>query len=77
MKLRDAESAGWSPETPGRILIGEGKHVWSLAGSTRNRCRSRGMLRPSDDGREPASTAALAARATGLANVGRAARRCR
>ena len=33
MKLRDAESAGWSPETPGRIQIGEGKHVWSLAGS--------------------------------------------
>ena len=32
MKLRDAESAGWSPETPGRIQIGEGKHVWSLAG---------------------------------------------
>src|SRR5271170_2921354 len=25
MKLRDAESAGWSPETPGRIRIGEGK----------------------------------------------------
>src|SRR5271155_4625854 len=34
MKLRDAESAGWSPETPGRIQIGEGKQVWSLTGSS-------------------------------------------
>ena len=34
MKLRDAESAGWSPETPGRIHIGTGKHLWSLAGSS-------------------------------------------
>ncbi len=39
-KLRDAESVGWSPETPGRIIVsdsktgvGEGKHVWSLTGS--------------------------------------------
>ena len=29
-KLRDAEAAGWSPETPGRVLIGEGKHGWKI-----------------------------------------------
>jgi CRISPR-associated protein Csm1 len=65
MRLRDAESAGWSPETPGRILIGEGKHVWSLTGSSDALPFARHAA-PSDDGREPASTRALAGRATGL-----------
>lgn len=65
MRLRDAGSAGWSPETPGRILIGEGKQVWSLAGSTESLPFARHAA-PSDDGREPASTTALAARASGL-----------
>jgi CRISPR-associated protein Csm1 len=65
MRMRDAESAGWSPETPGRIHTGEGKHVWSLAGSTDALPFARHAA-PSDDGREPASTAALGARATGL-----------
>ena len=69
MKLRDAESAGWSPETPGRIHIGEGKHVWSVAGSSESIPFARHAA-PSDDGREPASTAALAERATGLATWG-------
>jgi CRISPR-associated protein Csm1 len=69
MKLRDAESAGWSPETPGRIHIGSGKHVWSLTGSTESIPFARHAA-PSDDGREPASTAALAERATGLATWG-------
>ena len=65
MRLRDAASAAWSPETPGRILIGEGKHVWSLAGNAESLPFARHAA-PSDDGREPASTAALAARAAGL-----------
>lgn len=65
MRLRDAESTGWSPETPGRIHIGEGKHVWSLGGSAGALPFARHAA-PSDDGREPASTSTLAARATGL-----------
>ncbi len=65
MKVREAESAGWSPETPGRVHIGEGKHVWSLTGSAEALPFARHAA-PSDDGREPASTSALAARATGL-----------
>ena len=69
MKLRDAESAGWSPGTPGRIRIGEGKHVWSLAGTTESLPFARHAA-PSDDGHEPASTSTLAARATGLATWG-------
>jgi CRISPR-associated protein Csm1 len=69
MRLRDAESAGWSPETPGRILIGEGKHSWSLTGATESLPFARHAA-PSDDGREPASTATLAGRATGLTTWG-------
>lgn len=65
MRLRDAESTGWSPETPGRLHIGQGKHVWSLAGSPDALPFARHAA-PSNDGREPASTSALAARATGL-----------
>jgi CRISPR-associated protein Csm1 len=65
MNLRDAESVGWSPGTPGRIHIGEGKQVWSLTGSTEALPFARHAA-PSDDGREPASTTALAGRATGL-----------
>ena len=50
----------------GRIHIGEGKHVWSLAGSSTEALPFARHAAPSDDGREPASTAALAARAAGL-----------
>jgi CRISPR-associated protein Csm1 len=67
--LRDAPSAGWSPDSPGRILVGAGKHVWSLSGATDSLPFARHAA-PSDDGREPASTAELAARATGLATWG-------
>jgi len=66
MKLRDAESAGWSPEHPGRIYIGEGKHVWSVTGSSTDALPFARHAAPSEDGREPASTGTLAARATGL-----------
>jgi CRISPR-associated protein Csm1 len=69
MRLRDAESAGWFPETPGRIHIGEGKQTWSLAGTAEALPFARHAA-PSDDGREPASTATLAARATGLPTWG-------
>jgi CRISPR-associated protein Csm1 len=65
MKLRDAESAGWSPETPGRIQIGAGKHFWSLAASPDSLPFARHAA-PSDDGREPATTSTLAARSVGL-----------
>ncbi len=28
--VRDAQNVGWSPEDPGKILIGEGKHTWAV-----------------------------------------------
>jgi CRISPR-associated protein Csm1 len=70
MRLRDAESAAWSPETPGRILIGEGKHVWSVTGSSADALPFARHAAPSDAGTEPASTANLASRAAGLKTWG-------
>ncbi len=70
MRLRDAESAGWSSETPGRILIGAGKHVWNLTGSSTDSLPFARHAAPSDAGTEPASTATLAARAAGLRTWG-------
>jgi CRISPR-associated protein Csm1 len=70
MKLRNAESAAWSPETPGRIQIGEGKHVWTLAWSAADALPFARHAAPSDDGLEPASTAEIASRAVGLQTWG-------
>jgi CRISPR-associated protein Csm1 len=67
--LRDAASVGWSPETPARITIAEGKHQWPLTGSVDALPLARHAA-PSEDGHEPASSAALAARANGLPTWG-------
>jgi CRISPR-associated protein Csm1 len=68
-KLRDAETVAWSPETPGRILVGEGKHVWTLTGSPDSLPFARHAA-PNDAGTEPASTETLASRAAGLGTWG-------
>jgi CRISPR-associated protein Csm1 len=68
-KLRDAEAAGWSPEHPGRILIGEGKHTWSLSASGDSIPFARHAA-PTDDIHQPASGSVLASRATGLSTWG-------
>jgi CRISPR-associated protein Csm1 len=60
-RLRDASIVGWSPEEPGRIQIGAGKHTWSI-GSEIPLARHTAL---NDDGREPATTAKLAQRAEG------------
>jgi len=68
-KLRDAQAVGWSPETPGRILVNAGKHAWSLTGSPESLPFARHAA-PNEDGSEPASSAELAARAAGLGTWG-------
>jgi CRISPR-associated protein Csm1 len=70
MRLRDAESAAWSPETPGRILIGEGKHSFSLTGASADSLPFARHAAPSDRGTEPASSRSLASRASGLRTWG-------
>ncbi len=63
--LREAAIAGWSPEHPGRVSIGSGKHTFSLAASAESLPLARHAA-PSKDGTAPASTGALASRAAGL-----------
>jgi CRISPR-associated protein Csm1 len=65
-KVREAQSVGWSPENPGKILAGAGKHTWSL---TANLSGDGIMLArhaaPSDDGKNIAPVQTLARRAQG------------
>ena len=68
-KLRNAETVGWSPETPGRVLVGEGKHLWNLTGAAETLPLARHAA-PNDEGSEPATTAELAARAEGMGRWG-------
>jgi CRISPR-associated protein Csm1 len=68
-KLRDAESAGWSADHPGRVLISEGKYTWPLAASGDSIPFARHAA-PQDDLHEPASGEVLASRASGLSTWG-------
>ena len=65
-KIREASQVGWSPETPGKIFPGQGKHSWSL---TSNLSPDGIMLArhaaPSDDGKNIAPVQTLARRAQG------------
>ena len=65
-KLREASRVAWSPEAPGKVTEGEGKHSWSL---TSNLSPEGIMLArhaaPSDDGKSAAPVQTLARRAQG------------
>ncbi|HEV2200520.1 MAG TPA: hypothetical protein VGR73_11925 [Bryobacteraceae bacterium] len=69
-KLRDAETVSWSPEVPGRVLPGTGKHTWSLTWGSNDSIPFARHAAPSESGAEPASTADLAARSIGLPTWG-------
>ena len=68
-RLRDADSAGWSPENPGQVSINSGRHTWPLTASADAVPLARHAAL-SDDGMRPASTGALAGRASGLQTWG-------
>jgi len=65
-KVREAEHVGWSPEDPGKVVPGEGKHTWSL---TSNLSTDGIMLArhaaSSDDGKQFAPVQTLGRRAQG------------
>jgi CRISPR-associated protein Csm1 len=65
-RVREASQIGWSPENPGKVAPGEGKHTWSL---TSNLSPDGIMLArhaaPSDDGKSAAPVQTLARRAQG------------
>ena len=68
-RLREPGSVGWSPDHPGRISMGAGKHTWSLSGSAEALPLARAAAL-GDDGSEPAATRVLAGRAEGLETWG-------
>jgi CRISPR-associated protein Csm1 len=65
-KVREASRIGWSPENPGKVIAGEGKHTWSV---TSNLSPDGIMLArhaaPSDDGKQSAPVQTLGRRAQG------------
>ena len=62
--LRDATSAGWSPESPAKISAGAGKYNWPI-GSGQDAIPLARHTALTDDGRDSASAAVLAGRAEG------------
>jgi CRISPR-associated protein Csm1 len=66
LNVREASTIGWSPETPGMVHPGSGKHTWSL--TTNLSLEGITLARhaaPSEDGRSAATVATLARRAQG------------
>ena len=64
--VRDAETVGWSPESPGRVLLNGGKHVWKLTPNlTIDGITMARHGAPSDSGRHRASLGTLAHRSSG------------
>jgi CRISPR-associated protein Csm1 len=65
-KVREASQIGWSPENPGKVIPGEGKHTWSI---TSNLSPDGIMLArhaaASDDGKQAAPVQTLGRRAQG------------
>jgi CRISPR-associated protein Csm1 len=65
-KVREASHIAWSPENPGKVTPGEGKHTWNI---TSNLSPDGIMVArhaaPSDDGKTAAPVQSLARRAQG------------
>jgi CRISPR-associated protein Csm1 len=65
-RVREAAQIGWSPENPGKVIPGEGKHTWAI---TQNLSPEGIMLArhaaPTDDGKSAAPVQTLARRSQG------------
>src|SRR5581483_6106198 len=65
-KVREASTVGWSPENPGKIAPGAGKHTWTLtANLSPDGIMVARHAAPSDDGKVAAPVQTLARRAQG------------
>ncbi len=66
LDLQSAQSVGWSPETPGKVLAGEGRHSWPLvSGPPQEGIGIARHAAMSDDGSRAAGLDSLASRAQG------------
>jgi len=65
-KVREASRVGWSPENPGKVTPGEGKHTWNLSSNlSPDSILVARHAAPSDDGKTAAPVQSLARRAQG------------
>lgn len=62
--LVENRTVGWSPETPGHVLVGEGKHTWKIGSEPEQILLTRHVAL-SDDGQHPLDALGLANRAQG------------
>ncbi len=70
-KVREASTLGWSPENPGKVIAGAGKHTWNVS----SKLSPDGIMlarhaAPSDDGKQAAPVQTLGRRAQGRSNWG-------
>lgn len=66
--LRDVSLVGWSPETPAKISLGEGKHTWTAGSGPATAADAIPFARHTalnDEGHDPAPLGLLAARSQG------------
>jgi CRISPR-associated protein Csm1 len=64
--LQTADSLGWSPEAPAKVVPGSGKHVWTLTSSqSLDAIPLARHVAPADDERSPADLLTLAKRSQG------------
>jgi CRISPR-associated protein Csm1 len=63
--IRESGRAGWSSETPERVLANGGKHVWPLGTTSADAIPFAGHAAPADDGPGLADRMTMAARAEG------------
>ena len=62
--LLEQKSVGWSPDSPGRVLLGKGKQVWAI-GPEMDQVPFTRHIALSDDGHRPVLSSGLADRAQG------------
>ena len=65
-RVREASNIGWSPEEPGKIIPGQGKHSWTLSSNlSPDAIMLARHAAPSDDSKSAAPVQSLARRAQG------------
>ncbi|PWU10367.1 MAG: hypothetical protein C5B51_04475, partial [Terriglobia bacterium] len=65
-KVREASHVGWSPENPGKVIAGEGKHSWSISSNlSPDAIMLARHAAPSDDSKSAAPVQTLARRSQG------------
>jgi CRISPR-associated protein Csm1 len=65
-RVREASTLGWSPDNPGKVVAGAGKHTWNVSSNlSPDGIMLARHAAPSDDGKQAAPVQTLARRAQG------------